>query len=435
MNLSLEILNQYVEEGWVVKNDHPSLPLSIYNYSRKTQYEGKWDDVTLQCRGVITDNATGKVLVRPFKKFFNYEELVGNKWKESQLPPMSDYVYIQEKMDGSLGILFYYERELTIKGRSNYYYKNGNSEGIVEGSLDRPTFKPDDEAHKWYDDRSVPRKVGEWIMATRGSFVSEQAIKGLEILKSKYNLDSWLKHYGYLVEILYPENRIVVDYGKKEKVVFLSVVMNESYEWGPFDDSELHWTTSQSIFKMNGIKKEDIVKTEQHFNFSDDLYKSLKEKNENNKEGFVLRFQPGNFRVKIKFEEYVRLHKIITQVSTYDIWEHLKNGKDISELLEKVPDEFDKWVKKTVSTLQYHKYALEEQCGKSHDYFRYGKYNDVEPEPTKKEFAEHVKKYTNPKLHGLMFAIWDGNRNRIDDILWKLIKPEYSKPFWQKDTE
>jgi RNA ligase len=385
MNLSLEILNQYVEEGWVVKNDHPSLPLSIYNYSRKTQYDGKWDDVTLQCRGVITDNATGKVLVRPFKKFFNYEELVGNKWKESQLPPMSDYVYIQEKLDGSLGILFNYE--------------------------------------------------GEWIMATRGSFVSEQAIKGLEILKSKYNLDSWLKHYGYLVEIIYPENRIVVDYGKKERVVFLSVVMNESYEWGPFDDSEQHWTISRSIFKMNGVKKEDVVRTEQHFNFSDDLYKSLKEKNENNKEGFVIRFHPGNFRIKIKFEEYVRLHKIITQVSTYDIWEHLKNGKDISELLEKVPDEFDKWVKHTVKTLEYHKFALEERCGKSHDYFRYGKFNDVEPEPTKKEFAEHVEKYTNPKLHGLMFAIWDGNRKRIDEILWRLIKPEYSKPFWQKETE
>jgi RNA ligase len=385
MNLSLEILNQYVEEGWVVKNDHPSLPLSIYNYSRKTQYDSKWDDVTLQCRGVITDNATGKVLVRPFKKFFNYEELAGNKWKESQLPPMCDYVYIQEKLDGSLGILLNYE--------------------------------------------------GEWIMATRGSFVSEQAIKGLEILKSKYNLDSWLKHYGYLVEIIYPENRIVVDYGKKERVVFLSVVMNESYEWGPFDDSEQHWTVSRSIFKMNGIKKEDVVRTEQHFNFSDDLYKSLKEKNENNKEGFVIRFHPGNFRVKIKFEEYVRLHKIITQVSTYDIWEHLKNGKDISELLEKVPDEFDKWVKHTVKTLEYHKFALEERCGKSHDYFRYGKFNDVEPEPTKKEFAEHVKKYTNPKLHGLMFAIWDGNKKRIDEILWKLIKPEYSKPFWQKETE
>ena len=383
MNLSLEILNQYVEEGWVVRNDHPSLPLSIYNYSRKTQYEGKWDDVTLQCRGVITDNATGKVLVRPFKKFFNYEELVGNKWKESQLPPMSDYVYIQEKLDGSLGILF---------------------------------------NHK-----------GEWIMSTRGSFVSEQAIKGLEILKLKYNLDSWLKHYGYLVEIIYPENRIVVDYGKKERIVFLSVVMNEGYEWELFDDSELHWTTSKSIFKMNGIKKQDIVNTEQHFNFSEDLYKSLKEKNENNKEGFVLRFHPGNFRVKIKFEEYVRLHKILTQLTTYDIWEHLKNGKDVMELVEKVPDEFDKWLKTQVSLLTYGHYRVSEQCGKMHDYFRYGKYNDIDPTPTKKEFAEHLKKVVEPKLHAIMFAMWDGKRNKVDELIWKLIKPKFSKPFWQKE--
>jgi RNA ligase len=383
MKIDLTILNQYVEEGWVVKNDHPSLPLSIYNYSRKTQYEGKWDEITLQCRGVITDKATGKILVRPFKKFFNYEELVGNKWKESQLPTKCDYVYIQEKIDGSLGILFNYE--------------------------------------------------GEWVLSTRGSFVSEQAIRGLEILKSKYKLDYWLNHYAYLVEIVYPENRIVVDYGKKDRVVFLSVVMNESYEWSPFDDSEIHWTTSKSIFKMNGIKKEDIVQTEQYFNFSDDLYKSLKEKNENNKEGFVLRFQPGNFRVKIKFEEYVRLHKILTQLTTYDIWEHLKDGKDVMELVEKVPDEFDKWLKTQVSFLTYGHYRLSEQCGKIHDYFRFGKYSDVDPEPTKKEFAEYLKKTVEPKLHAIMFAMWDGKRNKADELIWKLIKPKFSKPFWQKE--
>ena len=84
MELNLDILNQYVNEGWVVVNDHPSLPLSIYNYSRKTQYDGKWDDVTLQCRGLIVDKSTGKILVRPFKKFFNYEELEGSKFKESK---------------------------------------------------------------------------------------------------------------------------------------------------------------------------------------------------------------------------------------------------------------------------------------------------------------------------------------------------------------
>jgi RNA ligase len=333
---------------------------------------------------LIVDKSTGKILVRPFKKFFNYEELAGSKFKESKLPTKCDYVYVQEKMDGSLGILFYYDNQ--------------------------------------------------WVMATRGSFVSEQAIKGLDVVKSKYNLDSWMKEYGYLVEIIYPENRIVVEYDE-EKVVFLSVVLNESYNFEPTNDTELHWTTACAVLNANGVKKGDIVKTEQHFNYSEELFTSLKEKNEENKEGFVLRFQPGNLRVKIKFEEYVRLHKLMTQISTYDIWEHLKEGKDILEILNNVPDEFDKWIKETANTIRYHHYMVGERCGKTHDYFRYGKYSDRDPQPTKKEFAEHVQKNVNKNLHGIMFAIWDGKRDKVDELTWKLIKPKYSKPFWQKETQ
>jgi len=51
------------------------------------------------------------------------------------------------------------ERELSRKERSEYYYKHGNSEGIVEGSLDRLIFEEDEVAHKWYDERNVPTKL------------------------------------------------------------------------------------------------------------------------------------------------------------------------------------------------------------------------------------------------------------------------------------
>jgi hypothetical protein len=34
-----------------------------------------------------------------------------------------------------------------------------------------------------------------------------------------------------------------------------------------------------------------------------------------------------------------------------------------------------------------------------------------------------------------MFAIWDGKRDKVDELTWKLIKPKYSKPFWQKETQ
>ena len=359
--MDIATLNTYFENGLLSKQSHPSLPLTIWNYTEKVQYDGVWDDVTLQCRGLITENVTGSVLVRPFNKFFNYEELVGKGF----IPSKGDYVYIQDKMDGSLGILFN------------------------------------------YDD--------EWVMATRGSFTSEQAIKGLEIVKSMYFLDSWLKEYAYLVEIIYPENRIVVDYKGKEKVVFLSVVLNEGWKWKPTDDTELHWTTATMILSSNGVKKSDIVKTEQHFNFSDELYQSLKEKNEKNKEGFVLRFQPGNFRMKIKFEDYVALHKIMTNVSTTSVWEVLSSGESMDNLLKGVPDEFYNKIKEYETELLNEFSALKSEY---EDHFE-----SIKRLGTRKLFAQFAT--TGFKHPSLLFGLLDGKD--IGPTIWRIIKPEFRK--------
>jgi len=360
MNLKKN-LEEYYEKGLLTKQNHPTLPLVIWNYTPEVQYGQIWDEITLQCRGLITD-AAGNVIVRPFKKFFNYEELTN----KNVIPVKGDYVYVQEKMDGSLGILFCYE--------------------------------------------------DEWIMATRGSFVSDQAIKGMEILKRKYSVfdRAWLQEYAYLVEIIYPENRIVVDYGK-EKITFLSAVLNEGFSgWKQTDETELHWTMACSIFSANGIKKSDIVKTEQHFSFSDELYKSLKEKNENNKEGFVLRFFPGNFRMKIKFEDYVRLHKIMTNISTTSVWEVLSNGENMNDLLKDVPDEFYEKIK------EYETELLNEfLCLKSEyeDHFE-----SIRRLGTRKLFAQFATSFKYPPI---LFCMLD--EKDISPIIWKIIKPEFKK--------
>ena len=363
--MDLKTLNRYYEDGLLYKQSHPTLPLTIWNYTEKVQYEGLWDDITLSCRGLITEDTTGKILVRPFKKFFNYEEVVD----KDVIPSKGDYVYIQEKMDGSLGILFNYE--------------------------------------------------GEWIMATRGSFTSDQAIKGLEILKSKYILDTFEPSVAYLCEIIYPENRIVVNY-KKEKVTFLSAVINWGFNgWKESDESELHWTTACAYFKMSGIKKSDIVKTEQHFNFSNELYKSLKEKNEDNKEGFVLRFHPGNFRMKIKFEEYVRLHKIMTNLSTTAVWEVLSNGGNMDDLLKNVPDEFYNKIKEYEEELKFMFTSL------GNDYTIH--FRDIQNLIEKvggdrKNFAHLAKQYKHPSL---LFGLLDGKD--ISQNIWKIVKPDFKK--------
>ena len=78
----LEKLNKYFEKGLVYKQVHPTLPLTIWNYTPKVQYENLWDEITLQARGLVTDNE-GNVLARPFGKFFRYSAYLnctGNRY-------------------------------------------------------------------------------------------------------------------------------------------------------------------------------------------------------------------------------------------------------------------------------------------------------------------------------------------------------------------
>jgi len=152
-------------------------------------------------------------------------------------------------------------------------------------------------------------------------------------------------------------------------------------------------------------------------------YSTLKSMISNDAEGFVVRFSNGD-RMKIKGEEYLRLHKIMTNLSTTAIWELVSNGGNIDDILKDVPDEFYKKVKMYVSSLNYGYYQYWNQLGKTYDYFRFGKYGDIEVEPTKKEFAEHIKDH-HPIAKSIMFAMWDDKD--YDKIIWKALKPKFEK--------
>ena len=115
----------------------------------------------------------------------------------------------------------------------------------------------------------------------------------------------------------------------------------------------------------------------------------------------------------MKFAEYVRLHRIITGVSNVAIWEYLAEGKSFEELLEKVPDEFYNWVKKTQSELrtQFDKILAESKAV----------FKELE---TRKETALYFQTQKHPSI---LFSMLD--KKTPDKIIWKMIRPKYSKPF------
>lgn len=358
LQLTHEIIKPYVESGLVEAKRHSHLPLTIYNYSRDCQFQQKWDEVTLQCRGIIIDDAN-VIVARAFDKFFNYEEVRST----NQIPLHDEYVYFQEKMDGSLGILFYY--------------------------------------------------ADSWHMATKGSFESDQAKAGLAILKSKYDLAKFHKTLTYLCEIIYPENRIVVSYDT-EKIMFLSAVM---------DGRELNWSTAKAMFHSSGILEEDVVPTVIE-SISHSVFKDYKDRNDVGKEGFVLRFHPSNYRMKIKFDEYVRLHRLLTNFSNIDIWECLRNNTDMSAYLEEVPDEFDSWVRQWIKAIQF-AYVMKEKEAKVW-------LDSVPRSPVRKQEAEWILANVPKEYQGIVFSMLDGKD--YSDAIWRMIRPEYQKPFWNQES-
>jgi RNA ligase len=299
-----------------------------------------------------------------------------------------------------LGILFYYERELSYEERYKKWYINNFESGFEYNELVIPNF---DEPY--YE--PTPKTKGEWYIATRGSFTSEQAIKGKELL-DKLNKTALIPGHTYLVEIIYKSNRIVVDYGDAEKLVVLGAYNNETGKEVEVDEMVNEGWDVVMKYKTWG---ED--------------WETLKREISKDNEGYVIRFS-GGMRMKIKGTEYVRLHKILTNFSTKDIWELLKNNEQLEPFLERVPDEFDKWVKAIIMNLRYSFHHIDERAGKLHDGFRYGKFNDKEVEPTKKEFAEYVKQFPK-ELAAVMFKMWD--KQPYDHIIWTMVKPKYEKPF------
>jgi hypothetical protein len=172
---------------------------------------------------------------------------------------------------------------------------------------------------------------------------------------------------------------------------------------------------------MSGIKKSDIVKTTQVFDLGPELYSTLKALNKANEEGYVLRFFPSNLRVKIKFEDYCTLHRILTNVSSYDIWENLmKFGKLPEQMLNDVPDEFYDWVHATQAKITADfKQVMHYHLAVCSSILRDGMM-------TQKEFAEQVLALSDVN-HGIIFGIANGKD--VSEKAWKMVKPEYSKPF------
>lgn len=115
--LWMEKLEEFIEQGYIRVQKHPSRDLKIYNYTTKTQIEGFWNEVTLACRGLVLDSKGGIVLECP-KKFFNYNEPQAAyvDLDKAVITEKLDGYYISARKDEEYGLI------LTSRGSFNNQY-------------------------------------------------------------------------------------------------------------------------------------------------------------------------------------------------------------------------------------------------------------------------------------------------------------------------
>jgi len=384
--LDPEELSQMISEKRIAKQVHPSLPISIYNYTNRAQFMNKWTQSERVCRGLIVEDGTNKVIARGPEKFFNYGQ-PGAPEIDLDSPVM-----ITQKEDGSLGIGWYYD--------------------------------------------------GFSGVATRGSFASDQA-KHASAMLPDFRRESFKWHMDHdktsIFEIVYPENRIVLDYGDRDELIELGTVDNKS--------------------GLIVNRRRDAIRGRWYMPLSEALVFPIPA----DEEGYVLDIFSKDFdewgtgtvtgHIKLKGEEYKILHGLLTNTNARRIWVQLaarachqlveqtaaNNGKEVEKvwatyvggdpedfkrvkiekdivdtLLTNVPDEFYDWVTKkidgindTVSDLISQAIALSGQAALVTD--KRKRHELVKDHPLCKEILNYVD---------------DRDLSRITLKAWKFAKPE-----------
>jgi RNA ligase len=344
------------DAGFIKVQRHPEFPddLAIANYTHKTQEHYHWNDVTEQCRGLIFHPGSLDVIARPFRKFYNYDESRAPKIDGGQR------VTAYDKIDGSLGILY---------------------------------RTPD----------------GEAAIATRGSFTSDQALWATNWIRSdaeryevfRENAVDWSFYITDLFEIVYPENRIVVSYDYEGLVYLMSVdTQTGRADHGGDVYAEVCQVTTPLFYGNFGAL----------FN----------EPERENAEGYVVFANDitGQKMVKVKYEEYVRLHRIVSNLSRKSVWEAMTGPflSELDDLVRDIPEEHEKWVREVGQELfgEYMSLAimvneLNQQTMK------------LEGRKAKAVYATQESGY--PKaVQSAFFAGLDGKS--YVSVLWNAVKPK-----------
>jgi len=273
------LLVERVERGLVKQVVAPyNSDLELYCYTQRAVIDREWDEVTRIARGLVLDTARKQIAALPFPKFFNY----GEREDDSRLVGEA-IESVTEKIDGSLVIAFFDTRYQT------------------------------------------------WRTATKGSFTSPQAERGLLEMKRASPIGAYDRGVTYLFEVVYPEDRKVVKYTNAGLTLLGAYNTNtRSLIYG--EEADPH----ELSYAANAL---GVCFPKMHATDSLERIAAIAATLPAQREGFVVRFCNGS-RLKFKGAEYLRIHRLISNVTPLFVWDALRSRDNLKTIRGDLPEEF-----------------------------------------------------------------------------------------------
>jgi RNA ligase len=164
----------------------------------------------------------------------------------------------------------------------------------------------------------------QWRCATKGSFRSDQAVAAARWMRDR-DLSELRPGVTYLAEYVGPQNRIVVPY-EREELALLAAYDDGGNEWS--------YPLLHDLAAALGWR---LALQHQFASISDLITRSSKLPA--TEEGFVVRFNNG-LRLKVKGDEYRRIHALISRCTPLAMWEAMMAADDMGAIRQQLPEEF-----------------------------------------------------------------------------------------------
>lgn len=268
--------------------DYRIIHYSKFNTIPSKQLKNFWTKYSgffLECRSLVINIKTDEIILAPYPKFFNIDEVPG--WRKEEVEEKirkAKVVYFTDKMDGSM---------------QSYRILPDLNELICSGSL------------------GMDPELSERVRVGRKIFCSDPAY---------YDMCSSHPWYTFIFELIYPEiDPHVVQYPKEKWGLWLTGIRDVR------DGRLLDYRETVNIAEIHGVKHIEVYRLT-----LEQAYSVLDKWPGSEKEGFVI--GADDFRAKLKFNDFLGLQRIVHGLFSNNIIAESVIQGTFDDLLSRLPE-------------------------------------------------------------------------------------------------